>query len=85
MTDAASSAIAETGAAGVRDMGKAIAALKEKYPGQMDFAKRQRHREGAARPAERIGPEAPASASIADRASARTRASPRPPISSARR
>ncbi len=27
------------GAAGVRDMGKVMAALKEKYPGQMDFGK----------------------------------------------
>jgi len=36
---AASGAIAETGAAGMKDMGKVIAALKAKYPGQMDFAK----------------------------------------------
>ena len=32
-------AIAETGAAGVKDMGKVMAALKERYAGQMDFAK----------------------------------------------
>jgi uncharacterized protein YqeY len=32
-------AIAETGAAGMKDMGKVIAALKEKYAGQMDFGK----------------------------------------------
>jgi uncharacterized protein YqeY len=32
-------AIAETGAAGMKDMGTVIAALKAKYTGQMDFAK----------------------------------------------
>ncbi len=32
-------AIAETGAGGMKDMGKVIAALKAKYTGQMDFAK----------------------------------------------
>ncbi len=37
--EAARAAIAETGAASVRDMGKVVSALKEKYPGQMDFAK----------------------------------------------
>jgi uncharacterized protein len=31
--------IAETGAAGMKDMGKVVAALKAKYAGQMDFAK----------------------------------------------
>jgi uncharacterized protein YqeY len=31
--------IAETGAAGVRDMGKVMAALREKYAGQMDFGR----------------------------------------------
>lgn len=31
--------IAEIGAQGLRDMGKVIAALKERYAGQMDFAK----------------------------------------------
>lgn len=31
--------IGETGAQGLRDMGKCMNALKEKYPGQMDFAK----------------------------------------------
>ena len=36
---AISSAIAETGAAGMKDMGKVIAVLKTKYAGQMDFAK----------------------------------------------
>jgi len=39
ITEAAKAAIAETGAASIKDMGKAIAALKEKYPGQMDFAR----------------------------------------------
>jgi uncharacterized protein YqeY len=32
-------AIKETGAAGVKDMGKVIGALKSKYAGQMDFGK----------------------------------------------
>ncbi|MBA9030437.1 GatB/YqeY domain-containing protein [Rhizobium leguminosarum] len=34
-----SAIIAETGAAGAKDMGKVMAALKERYAGQMDFAK----------------------------------------------
>ena len=32
-------AIEETGAAGVKDMGKVMAVLKERYAGQMDFSK----------------------------------------------
>jgi uncharacterized protein len=36
---AAEAAIAQTGAASIKDMGKVVAALKEAYPGQMDFAK----------------------------------------------
>ena len=32
-------AITELGAEGLRDMGKCMNALKEKYPGQMDFGK----------------------------------------------
>jgi len=36
---AAGAAIAKTGAASIKDMGKVVAALKEAYPGQMDFAK----------------------------------------------
>ena len=32
-------AIKETGAAGIKDMGKVMAALKAKYSGQIDFAK----------------------------------------------
>ena len=36
---AISAVIAETGAAGMKDMGKVIAALKAKYAGQMDFGK----------------------------------------------
>ncbi|HYC24750.1 MAG TPA: GatB/YqeY domain-containing protein [Roseiarcus sp.] len=36
---AAAATIAEIGAAGMRDMGKVIAALKAKYPGQMDFSR----------------------------------------------
>jgi uncharacterized protein YqeY len=36
---AIAAAIAETGAAGMKDMGKVIAALKGKFAGKMDFAK----------------------------------------------
>jgi uncharacterized protein YqeY len=36
---AAKAAIASTGAAGMRDMGKVVAALKDGHPGQMDFAR----------------------------------------------
>jgi uncharacterized protein YqeY len=36
---AIAAAIAETGAAGMKDMGKVISALKAKYAGQMDFGK----------------------------------------------
>ena len=36
---AISAVIAETGAAGIKDMGKVIGVLKSKYAGQMDFAK----------------------------------------------
>ena len=36
---AITAAIAETGAAGMKDMGKVVAALKAKYAGQMDFGK----------------------------------------------
>lgn len=36
---AAKAVIAEIGAEGMRDMGKVIAALRERYAGQMDFAK----------------------------------------------
>jgi uncharacterized protein len=37
--DAAAAIIAETGAAAMKDMGKVMAVLKERYAGQMDFAK----------------------------------------------
>ncbi len=37
--DAIKAAIAKTAAAGPRDMGKVIAALKADYPGRIDFAK----------------------------------------------
>ena len=37
--EAVKSAIASTGAASMKDMGKVMAALKERYAGQMDFAK----------------------------------------------
>ena len=36
---AISAAIAETGAAGMKDMGKVIGVLRAKYAGQMDFGK----------------------------------------------
>lgn len=36
---AAKAAIAEAGAQGIKDMGKAMGILKAKYAGQMDFAK----------------------------------------------
>ncbi|WP_292208746.1 GatB/YqeY domain-containing protein, partial [Mesorhizobium sp.] len=39
VTAAAREAIAATGAASQKDMGKVIAALKQKYAGQMDFGK----------------------------------------------
>jgi uncharacterized protein YqeY len=36
---AIAAAIADTGAAGMKDMGKVVGKLKEKYAGRMDFAK----------------------------------------------
>jgi uncharacterized protein len=39
MQDAIAAAIAKTGAASVKDMGKVMAELKARYAGQMDFAK----------------------------------------------
>jgi uncharacterized protein len=39
MQSAVDAAIALTGAASIRDMGKVVSALKESYAGQMDFAK----------------------------------------------
>ena len=39
VTAAIEAAVAETGAASVKDMGKVIGALKAKYAGRMDFAK----------------------------------------------
>jgi uncharacterized protein YqeY len=39
MTSAIAAEIAAVGAAGMKDMGKVIAALKAKYAGQMDFGK----------------------------------------------
>ncbi len=39
VAEAIKAAIAETGAASMKDMGKVIAVLKGKYTGQMDFAK----------------------------------------------
>ena len=37
--DAIAAAIAKTGAAGAKDMGKVIASLKADYPGRIDFGK----------------------------------------------
>ena len=39
ISSAIEEAISETGAAGLKDMGKTMAALKSKYAGRMDFAK----------------------------------------------
>lgn len=39
MREACASVVVDTGAHGLRDMGKCMNALKERYPGQMDFAK----------------------------------------------
>ncbi len=39
ITSAARAAIAETGAAGIRDMGKVMATLREKHAGVMDFSR----------------------------------------------
>jgi len=39
MSEAVASVIAEIGAKGVKDMGRTMAALKERYAGQMDFTK----------------------------------------------
>jgi uncharacterized protein len=39
ITAAISAVIKDTGAASVKDMGKVMALIKEKYAGQMDFAK----------------------------------------------
>ncbi|MBU1174243.1 MAG: GatB/YqeY domain-containing protein [Alphaproteobacteria bacterium] len=42
IANAVSDAIAKTGAAGLRDMGKVIDALKARYPGRIDFSKASR-------------------------------------------
>jgi uncharacterized protein YqeY len=39
MKDAVQKTIAEVGAASIKDMGKVMAVLKERYAGQMDFSK----------------------------------------------
>lgn len=39
MTEVIKTVIADLGAGGLKDMGKVMAALKERYAGQMDFAK----------------------------------------------
>ena len=39
MKDAVAKTIAEVGAASIKDMGKVMAVLKERFAGQMDFSK----------------------------------------------
>ena len=39
MKQAATAVIAELGASSIKDMGKVMAAMKERYAGQMDFAR----------------------------------------------
>jgi uncharacterized protein YqeY len=39
VADAIARAVSESGATGIKDMGKAMAALRAKYAGRMDFAK----------------------------------------------
>ena len=39
LKDAVAKVIAESGAASIKDMGKVMAVLKERYAGQMDFSK----------------------------------------------
>ena len=39
MRAAAQEAVSESGAAGLRDMGRVMAVLKERYPGRLDFGK----------------------------------------------
>ncbi|MGD9783816.1 MAG: GatB/YqeY domain-containing protein [Hyphomicrobiaceae bacterium] len=39
MREAARAIVAEVGATGLKDMGRVMAALKERYTGQMDFSK----------------------------------------------
>ena len=47
MKDAVAKTIAETGAASIKDMGKVMAVLKERYAGQMDFSKASAATKGA--------------------------------------
>ncbi len=42
ITEAVAAAIAESGAASLKDMGRVMGALKEKYAGQMDMARASR-------------------------------------------
>ena len=39
MRELCATVVSETGANGLRDMGKCMSTLKERYPGQMDFGK----------------------------------------------
>ena len=52
MAAAIDAAIKDTGAAGMKDMGKVIGALRGKYAGQMDMAKASAAGEGEARAAD---------------------------------
>ena len=56
---AIAAAIAKTGAAGGKDMGKVIAALKAEYPGRIDFGKASAQGEGRAGLASEPEPRAP--------------------------
>ena len=47
MKDAIAKVVAESGAASIKDMGKVMAVLKERYAGQMDFSKASAATKGA--------------------------------------
>jgi uncharacterized protein YqeY len=49
-TAAISEVIADLGATSIKDMGKVMAALKERYAGQMDFGKASAATKGALTP-----------------------------------
>jgi len=43
IAEAVAAVVIEVGAVGIKEMGRVMAALKERYPGQMDFAKAGLH------------------------------------------
>jgi uncharacterized protein YqeY len=43
IAEAVGAVVIEVGAVGIKEMGRVMAALKERYPGQMDFAKAGAH------------------------------------------